>query len=118
MIHIIDDETCILEILTEVMKDFGYLTRTFSCPYHYCEYANSSNYDRPDIIITDVKMPKINGYELMNQVSKTHKKIKFIVMTGHQEPEDMCSEHPHIFMTKPFNPEELHMHIQQLLADA
>jgi len=72
MIHIIDDETSILEILTEVIKRFGYPTETFSCPSIYCEYANSRNYNQPDIIIRDVKMPKINGYQLMRRVSKAH----------------------------------------------
>ena len=117
MIHIIDDEPCILEILTEVIKSFGYPTETFSCPSLYCEYAHSRDYKLPNIIITDVRMPKINGYQLMDQVSEVHKKIKFIVMTGHQEPDDKRSEHPHIFIRKPFNPEQLHMHIQQLTAE-
>jgi len=118
MIHIIDDETCILEILPEVIKSFGYSTETFSCPTLYCEYASSHNYNQPNIIITDVKMPNINGYQLMEKISKIHKGIKFIVMTGFQEKQDKDSEYPHIFMRKPFNPEDLDTHIQSLMSNA
>ncbi|MBL4760762.1 MAG: response regulator [Mariprofundaceae bacterium] len=118
MIHIIDDDLHILSMLTETMEILEHPAVTFSCPSDYCEYASSSTYHQPDIIITDVKMPKLSGYQLMRKVSEMHKEIKFIIMTGYQEVKDKCSEHPHIFMQKPFNLEKLDMHIQQLLADA
>ncbi len=118
MIHIIDDEICILEILPEVIKSFGYSTKTFSSPTLYCEYASSHNYNRPNIIITDVKMPKINGYQLMAKISEMHKGIKFIVMSGYHNELDKLSEYPHISIKKTFNPEELDTHIQLLMHDA
>jgi len=102
--------------VTEVIKSFGYRCKTFSCPSHYCEYAKSSHYNLPDIIITDVKMPKINGYQLMEAISELHKNIKFIVMTGFQGTAETDSKHPHVFIRKPFNIEELGDHIQKLLA--
>jgi len=118
MIHIIDDNTDVLSILAETMQAFGYSATTFSCPSHYCEYANSSHYHRPKIIITDVKMPKMNGYQLMQSVSEAHGEIKFIVMTGYQEVKDKCFEHPHVFMQKPFRPQEIDMNIQLLMGSA
>jgi len=117
MIHIIDDNPDILSMLTELMEMFGYPAATFSCPSNYCEYAKSNSFTPPDIIITDVKMPKINGYQLMESVSETHKEIKFIVMSGYQETSDQRSEHPYIFIKKPFNLEKLDMHIQLLMGD-
>jgi len=115
MIHIIDDDPCILSILSEIMKALDYPAATFSCPNNYCEYANSNNYEHPNIIITDVTMPELNGYQLMKNVSAIHKEVKFIVMTGYQDTTNELSEHPHIFMKKPFRPKELDMNIQQLI---
>jgi len=117
MIHIIDDDLRILSMLADIMEVLERPVVTFSCPSNYCEYANSNNYTPPNIIITDVKMPKISGYQLMAEVSELHKEIKFIVMTGYQEVAEKCSDHPHIFIRKPFNPEKLNLHIQ-LLMDA
>jgi len=117
MIHIIDDNSHILSMLTELMEMFGHPTETFSCPSNYCEYAKGNSYTPPNIIITDVKMPRISGYQLMETVSKAHKEIKFIVMSGYQEVSDQCSEHPYIFIKKPFNLEKLDMHIQLLMGD-
>lgn len=118
MIHIIDDDLYVLSMLSEVMKALGYHAATFPCPSSYCEYANSSHYHRPDIIITDVKMPTMNGYQLMRNISEIHKEVKFIVMTGYQEMKDKCFEHPHIFMQKPFNPEKIGINIQLLMNTA
>jgi len=117
MIHIIDDDLHILSMLTDIMEVLERPVATFSCPSSYCEYANSNHYVPPNIIITDVKMPKISGYQLMRKVSEAHKEIKFIIMTGYQEVADKCSDYPHIFIRKPFNPEKLDSHIQ-LLMDA
>lgn len=115
MIHIIDDDPFILSILSEIMKALDYPAATFSCPNNYCEYANSNNYEHPNIIITDVTMPELNGYQLMKNVSAIHKEVKFIVMTGYQDTTNELSEHPHIFMKKPFRPKEVDMNIQQLI---
>jgi len=118
MIHIIDDDSHIISMLAEIMETLEQPAITFSCPSFYCEYASSNHYNPPNIVITDVKMPKISGYQLMGEISEMHKGIKFIVMTGYQEKQDKSSEHPHIFIRKPFNPEELNTHIQLLMSDA
>lgn len=115
MIHVIDDNTLLLSVLTELMDVFGYSAKTFSCPTSYCEYASSNDYETPQIIITDVKMPGINGYQLISRVSRQHKDVKFIVMSGHHDPEDISSETEYIFIRKPFKPEVLQAHIDQLL---
>ena len=115
MIHIIDDDPHILSMLGEIMEMRGRPVASFSCSSSYCEYASSSSYNPPNIIITDVKMPKVSGYQLMKNVSDIHKGIKFIVMTGYQEAQDKPCQHPHVFIRKPFNPAKLDMHIQLLM---
>ena len=118
MIHIIDDDPHILSMLGEIMEMLGRPAASFSCSSSYCEYANSSNYNPPNIIITDVKMPKVSGYQLIKNVSDIHKGIKFIVMTGYQETQDKLCEQPYVFIRKPFNPANLDTHIQLLMDDA
>lgn len=39
----------------------------------------------PDIVFTDIRMPGLNGLELMKKVSKTHPHILFVVISGYAE---------------------------------
>ena len=39
---------------------------------------------RPDVIIADVTMPNLNGFEALTQLRKTHPDIKVVFLTMHQ----------------------------------
>jgi len=43
----------------------------------------------PDIVITDIKMPKMNGIELSREIRKTDKKIQILVISAHTEVDYM-----------------------------
>lgn len=40
---------------------------------------------KPDLIITDIKMPKLNGIELIQKIRKTNSKIRVIVLSAHTD---------------------------------
>jgi two-component system response regulator YesN len=40
---------------------------------------------KPDIVITDIKMPGMNGLELIDKVIKNYKNIRFIILSGYDE---------------------------------
>ncbi|MDX8396473.1 MAG: response regulator [Mariprofundaceae bacterium] len=83
----------------------------------YYEFATSHDYQSPDVVITDVMMPQMNGYQLMRKISEIHPRIKFIVMTGYEEVKDKFQSLPHIFIRKPFHPERFNLAIQDLIND-
>jgi len=115
MIHIIDDNPLLCTSLAEIIEAFDYPCECFFCPTSYCEYAHSNEYNKPTIIITDVRMPHISGYELIDKISAIYDDIKFIVMSGYYNDQKHHSECPHTFMEKPFHPEQLDKHIQALI---
>ena len=41
--------------------------------------------DPPDIVITDIRMPKINGLDLIGMVRRQYPEIRFIVLSGYKE---------------------------------
>ena len=41
--------------------------------------------EKPDIVITDIRMPKINGLDLINMTKKINENVKFIVISGYKE---------------------------------
>jgi DNA-binding response OmpR family regulator len=59
-ILIVDDEPDLLEILSIIFKAYGYETRTATDGQAGLEAAKA---EKPDLIIMDVMMPRMNGYE-------------------------------------------------------
>ena len=49
------------------------------------ELAKNNRYD---LALLDVKMPKINGFELKQKLSEQHPNMKFIFLTGHGSDKD------------------------------
>lgn len=40
---------------------------------------------QPDIVLTDVRMPILSGLEMIEEVIKTNKRVRFIILSGHEE---------------------------------
>ena len=64
---------------------------------------------RPDLIISDVMMPEVDGVELAVQVSKLLPGIKILLISGHAGTQELmkASGLSLDFLAKPFSPEEL-----------
>lgn len=107
MFHIVDDEEFISELVEEIIQDHGYDTMSFNCPEEYIGFVKSPEYKAPIAVFTDVTMPAMNGYEMLDVISQHAPDLKFAVMTGECE---IRSEHIHkacMYLKKPFAPESL-----------
>ena len=65
---------------------------------------------RPDILITDIKMPFMDGLELSTEIKKVEPGIKIIILSGHDEFEyakKAISIGVEEYLLKPFTSEEL-----------
>ena len=77
---------------------------------------------RPSLVITDIAMPEMNGYELCKEI-KSHDKtmnIPVILLTSFSRSEDVMegiSCGADNFLTKPFREEYLVSNIEQILSD-
>ncbi|MCB0399843.1 MAG: response regulator [Winogradskyella sp.] len=83
----------------------------------------SININLPDIIICDIMMPKIDGYEVLNEVSKNNKTkyIPFIFLSAKTEHKDVrkgMNLGADDYITKPFTEDELVSAIKSRLAKA
>lgn len=107
MIHIVDDNLMLRELLVELIEEFGGRAIAFASPSDYLSYFNSEEYSKPCGVLTDVNMPDMSGYELMERVLQQEPDIRFAMMSG--EPY-LPSEHKHkvcIYLCKPFSPEHV-----------
>jgi len=66
-IILLDDDENILFSVSVMLKSYGYDVSTFSDGFDMLEYLNNNN---SDILILDIKMPRIDGLEVFNSVRK------------------------------------------------
>ena len=78
-ILVVDDEKGIRLLLSEVLTDSGFEV-TEACDGQECldQLAGNSF----DLVITDIRMPRLNGIEVMKWMKKAGRKEKIIVITG------------------------------------
>lgn len=82
---LVDDEREFVQTLSErlVMRDMGP-----AVVYDGESALNLINEDEPDVMILDLKMPDIDGLEVLRKVKQTRPEIEVIILTGHGNEAD------------------------------
>ena len=78
-ILLVDDEPDIAMAFKLALQDAGYIVDTYLDPLMALSKFNSSCYD---LIILDIKMPKLNGFELYSEMRKVDNKVKVCFITA------------------------------------
>ncbi len=118
-ILVVDDERAVLEVARSILAEFGFNVITASDGLEalevYEEYA-----DEISLVLMDLTMPNMGGFEAFSQLKNFHKDIKVILSSGFTE-EDALSEFSDSglvdFIQKPYSPEKLISTIRKALKD-
>ena len=106
-IAICDDNLTFLEEVTSLIGDLipeKYCLVKFNEPQAMIDYVNE-NY--VDIVITDIKMPEINGIQLAKKIKNIYPHINFIFITSYTEyVQDVFAVNPVYYVTKPVDKEK------------
>ncbi len=78
-IWIADDDEAIRLVLEESLSSAGFETKSFSSADDLVKNLQDT---QPDLIITDVQMPGMLGYDLLKHISNNFEKLPVIVMTA------------------------------------
>jgi DNA-binding NarL/FixJ family response regulator len=81
-IAIIDDHLIFLKGLVMLLEQEDHLKVIHACN-HYSDLLENIQLEKPDILITDISMPEINGIELSKMVRKYDPNIKILVMSSY-----------------------------------
>ena len=108
-ILVIDDEAEITEIIETFLKDAGYQVLVENSSVMGIERAKSF---RPDLILLDIMMPFMDGYEVCEELKKNKEteSIPVIFLTGKDARSDEGKSFKaggDMFIKKPFNCERL-----------
>lgn len=76
---VVDDEKDIVMVTKKGLELVGFEVDGFSDPQAAIDHFKPDYYD---LVITDIRMPKINGFELYRQITKKDEKIKVAFMTA------------------------------------
>lgn len=83
------------------------------------KYADKNRFPYPDLILLDLKLPGIDGIEILRQI-KEHpflRRIPVIVLTTSQREEDIASSygyHANSYLTKPVGLKEFEKKVMQM----
>ncbi len=104
---IIDDESSIIESLTRALHGLGCEILSATDPRQGLELMKSNI---PQVVITDLKMPGLDGLQVLQQVKEFNPHIQVIVITGHGSIDDAVTsmkKGAYDFIPKPFNKQEI-----------
>lgn len=114
-IFIVDDEDVFRVSLADDLRDNGYAIYEYENPILALEEINRI---RPDIVITDIKMPEMSGLEFLKEIKKNSTDSCVIVMTAFGAVDtavQAMKDGAYEYIIKPFKLEELLIHIERIL---
>ncbi len=82
---LVDDEFIILDGISTFVNWGGAGTKLVGTAQNGLEALELVKQDPPDIIITDIRMPGMDGLQLVGAVSKLHPQTSFIILSGFSE---------------------------------
>ncbi len=104
---IIDDEKNYLLVLQAMLEDEGYKVTTLNDPETALPFLEESEVD---VVVTDMKMPRISGREILEKVKKNWPHIPVLIMTAFGSIEsavEVMKYGAFDYITKPFANDEL-----------
>ena len=116
-ILIVDDDKEITVVLENILKNMGFSVRSVLGG----QDALRSLKDMPfTFLLTDMRMPNMDGLELIQKVSQAYPNVNIIAMTGYSEGYryiDVLNSGAIDFIKKPFESDELEAKIRRIIIE-
>jgi two-component system NtrC family response regulator len=115
-ILVVDDEKNYLLVLSEVLQDEGYEVLTAQGGHEALEIQKSSDLD---LILTDMKMPSMDGIELLENIKALDPDLPVIMMTAHgtiDKAVEAMQKGAYSYILKPFDNERLTIYVKKAVS--
>ena len=111
VILLVDDDRGVLNLMAAVLRMAGHQALTASNGLEALAVYRSYS-ELIELIITDLKMPVMDGYELVGRIRETKPGARIICMSGYLE--DECPKGVK-FLHKPFLPDDVRAAVEEAL---
>lgn len=114
-VMIVDDDPYIRQIFVNLLS-----SRKYGCEVVEAENGRKALElmdEEVDIVFSDIKMPEMDGLELLRRVKEVHPLIPFVIITGfadHYDPNDLFEIGADEFIRKPFNIREIELVVEKM----
>jgi CheY-like chemotaxis protein len=116
--RLVDDEQDLSVVFNMVLEDGGYEVDCFTDPILALKSFKAGFYD---LVILDIKMPEMDGFELYRQLKKLNNAVKICFLTASEmyyeefRKEKFCGLDKDLFLRKPIKNEELIKEIHRII---
>ena len=121
-ILIVDDEPDVSTVLKKVFNQSGFIANSYDDPILALENFNAGSYD---LILLDIKMPEMDGFQLYQKMKKIDSNVKICFLTASEmyyerfrKEEGFCSLDKDLFVRKPIGNEDLIKKINTIISQA
>lgn len=115
-ILVVDDEVDMLALLAMIISEkTDHKVTTTNNPLEVVQFVKEREYD---LIISDLKMPNMDGIELIAEIRKVDQYIPILVITAYgsiESAEDAINKGAYDYITKPFRKEQILIAIDRAL---
>jgi DNA-binding response OmpR family regulator len=117
-ILVVDDEPDLTTVSTLALEYHGFKVDTFNDPQEALSKFKSGSYD---LIILDIKMPKMDGFELYHEIKKKDNNAKVCFLTASElyyeefRKKEYCALDKDLFIRKPIDNEDLVKQINKMI---
>jgi DNA-binding NtrC family response regulator len=109
LIFVIDDDPAMRLSCEKILKKEQYLVETFEDGQQGLERIQKQH---PNLLVVDLKMPRIGGIDVIKSVNKIDPNISLVVITGYATIDtavEAMKAGAYDFLPKPFTPDELRL---------
>jgi two-component system response regulator AtoC len=106
-ILVVDDEEPLRHLLTVILRDHGYDPRAVGSGEDALRELEARDYD---LLLTDVRMPRMDGLELVREARRRDPQLTVLVMTAygsHDLAIEAMKAGAYDYLSKPFRPDEV-----------
>jgi len=115
MFHIVDDQSCIRELVVNIFKKLGVDALSFDSAEAYLLYMETPSYKTPYATFTDINMPAMTGYELMDKVLESSPTHPFVIMSSEVDVHLGYIDAARGYLKKPFKIKDIQEIIKPLM---
>jgi len=112
-VFLVDDDDGSRDAMKRTLERVGYTLRAFPSAEEALERLREG--DPVDAVVSDVRMPGMDGYEFLREVRADYPNLPFLLVTAYAEVEDAVSalqEGADDYLTKPVKMQELRQRVQ------